>query len=60
MLQMMDRYIEHGVSLGFETTLSGRSYIRSIMECQARGYWVTLLFLSLPTPEHASGARGWS
>ena len=44
---------ESGRSFAFETTLSGRGYIRWIPRWQAKGYRVKLLFLRLPTPEVA-------
>ena len=53
MLRMMDRYVEQEESFAFETTLSGRVYMRLIPEWQAQGDQVILLFLSLPTPEVA-------
>ena len=53
MLRMIDEYVRRGESFAFETTLSGRSYARSIPEWQAEGYWITLCFLLLPTPEMA-------
>ena len=53
MLRMIDEYVRRDESFAFETTLSGRSYARSIPEWQAEGYWVTLCFLRLPTPEMA-------
>ena len=53
MLRAMDRYAEQEESFAFETTLSGRGYMRLIPEWQAQGYQVILLFLSLPTPEVA-------
>ena len=53
MLRMIDEYVCRGESFAFETTLSGRTYARTIPEWQAEGYWVTLCFLRLPTPEMA-------
>ena len=53
MLRMIDEYVRRGESFAFETTLSGRTYARAIPEWQAEGYWVTLCFLHLPTPEMA-------
>lgn len=53
MLRMMDRYVERGESFAFETTLSGRGYVRLIPYWQAQGYFVRLSFLSLPKPEIA-------
>lgn len=53
---MIDRIIyllKEGISFAFETTLSTRSYVKLIQQAQKRGYFVTLLFFSLTTPEHA-------
>lgn len=53
MLDMIDDCVRRGVSFAFETTLSGRGYARMIPQWQADGYWVTLIFLRLPSPEAA-------
>lgn len=53
---MIDRVLyllKEGIDFAFETTLSTRSYTRLIERAQRRGYFVTLLFFSLPTPEQA-------
>lgn len=53
---MIDRVLhllKEGIDFAFETTLSTRSYVRLIERAQRRGYFVTLLFFSLPTPEQA-------
>ena len=53
---MIDRIIhllKEGITFAFETTLSTRSYVKLIQQAQKRGYFVTLLFFSLPTPEQA-------
>ena len=53
MLRMIDKYVSQEESFAFETTLSGRNYARLIPNWQARGYWVRLCFLRLPTQEMA-------
>ncbi|MHA7835890.1 MAG: zeta toxin family protein [bacterium] len=53
MLQMIRESVQRGESFGFETTLAGRGYARSIPDWRRAGYDVRLLFLSLPTPEVA-------
>lgn len=53
MLAEIDGYVGRGESFAFETTLSGRAYLRRIAEWRRRGYRVELVFLSLPTPELA-------
>jgi len=53
---MIDRIIhllKEGDTFAFETTLATRSYIKLIQQAQKRGYFVTLLFFSLSTPEQA-------
>ncbi len=53
---MIDRIIhllKEGETFAFETTLSTRSYVKLIQQAQKRGYFVTLLFFSLSTPEQA-------
>ena len=53
MINMIHEYVEKGESFAFETTLSGRSYARSIPRWQQQGYRIKLFFLRLPTPELA-------
>lgn len=53
MLEEMDRLAAEGRSFAFETTLAGRGYLRRIDRWRREGYRVTLLFLSLPSPEAA-------
>jgi len=53
MIEMMDAYVMKGESFSFETTLSGRNYLRLIPEWQEKGYRVKLYFLELPDPEIA-------
>lgn len=53
---MIDRVIyllKEGITFAFETTLSTRSYVKLIQQAQRRGYFVTLLFFSLASPEQA-------
>ena len=53
MLEEIDRLVAGGRSFAFETTLAGRGYLRRIERWRRAGYRVTLLFLSLPSPELA-------
>lgn len=53
---MINRIIEllkDGATFAFETTLATRSYVKLIQQAQKRGYFVTLLFFALETPEQA-------
>ncbi len=53
MLAEIDRLAAEGRSFAFETTLAGRGYLRRIDSWRSLGYRVTLLFLSLPSPDQA-------
>ena len=53
MLQEIQRRTRLGDSFAFETTLSGRHYMRLIPRWRAAGYVVELIFLSLPTADLA-------
>ena len=53
MLAEIDRLVAEGRSFAFETTLSGRGYLRRIDRWRRLGYRVTLLFLSLRSPDEA-------
>ena len=45
--------LTEGETFAFETTLATRSYVKLIQQAQKRGYFVTLLFFSLSSPEQA-------
>jgi predicted ABC-type ATPase len=53
MLRELERHFSARVSFAFETTLSGRSYLRQIREWQKAGYRVKLIFLQLGSAEEA-------
>ena len=53
MLAELDRHAREGRSFAFETTLSGRGYLRKIRQWRSEGYRVDLLFLSLPSADDA-------
>lgn len=53
MLSEIDQCVQRGESFSFETTLSGVGYLRHIDQWKAQGYWVSLIFLRLPSVESA-------
>jgi predicted ABC-type ATPase len=53
MLEEIHEKIRNNKSFAFETTLSGRTYVKLLRECHARDYHVLLVFLSLPTADMA-------
>lgn len=53
MLKRINALLALGADFAFETTLSTRSYVQLIQEAHRLGYFVTLLYFWLPTPELA-------
>ena len=53
MLEEMARHASALESFAFETTLSGRGYLRMIEQWRQAGYRVKLIFLQLASPEEA-------
>lgn len=53
MLHELARHFASRTSFAFETTLSGRGYLRLIGQWQAAGYRVKLIFLQLASAEQA-------
>ena len=53
MLQELTRHFAARQSFAFETTLSGRAYLRHIRKWQLAGYRVKLIFLQLDSVEAA-------
>ena len=53
MLQELARHFAARTSFAFETTLSGRGYLRMIAQWQAAGYRVKLIFLELANADEA-------
>lgn len=51
MLEEIEDFARKGIDFGFETTLSGRSYLKLIRELKTRAYKVTIYFLWAPTVE---------
>jgi predicted ABC-type ATPase len=52
-LQQIDEYANRGIDFAFETTLSGKSYVRLLRVLRAKGYATHLFFLWIPSPELA-------
>lgn len=49
MLEEIEFYVRRSDSFGFETTLSGRSYLSLMSDFKRRGYEVHFFFLWIPT-----------
>ena len=50
-LQQIERHIADRRDFAFETTLSGRGYLRLVQRLRYQGWRVELLYLALPTAE---------
>ena len=53
MIERMRDLVRDGQSFAFETTCSGKSYLRLLKECQKVGWRVSLIYLWLPSPEYS-------
>jgi predicted ABC-type ATPase len=53
MIEQMRALVREGKSFAFETTCSGKSYLRLLQQCKKEGWRITLLYFWLPTPEDA-------
>jgi predicted ABC-type ATPase len=53
MLELIAEHVARGESFAFETTLAGRNFARAIEQWRSTGYHVSLIFLSLPSPDLA-------
>lgn len=53
MIERMRGMVRDGQSFAFETTCSGRSYIRLLNECRAAGWRISLIYLWVPSPEYS-------
>jgi predicted ABC-type ATPase len=53
MIQQIDECIKRKESFAFETTLSGRTYIKKIREMKADGYEIIIYFLKLASVDLA-------
>ncbi len=53
MLERIQTLVEQEKSFAFETTLSGRNYLKSIIDFHKKGYQVNLIFLYLDSPLEA-------
>ena len=53
MIQQIDECVRRNKSFAFETTLSGRGYVKKIKNWKAQQYEIIIYFLKLPSVEFA-------
>lgn len=51
-LRQMASYATNRKDFAFETTLSGRAYVRRLVEWRERGYRIGMIYLRLPSADH--------
>ena len=51
LFEKMDAYVAGGESFGFESTLSGTTYVRRIQKMKDSGYRIVIFYLKIPSPE---------
>ncbi|MGA2252660.1 zeta toxin family protein [Terracidiphilus sp.] len=52
-IKRMRDLVRRGSSFAFETTCSGKSYIRLLAQCKQDGWRITLFYFWLPSPEYS-------
>jgi len=52
-LEQISEYMNDGVSFGFETTMSGATYLKYFSRLKAQGYRIHIFFLWIPSPRLA-------
>ncbi len=53
MLQKIDDYVNKDKSFAFETTFSGRLYVKKIKTWKSKGYEIVIYYLKLPSVDIA-------
>jgi predicted ABC-type ATPase len=53
MLRQIQSLIALEASFAFETTCSGRSYLKLLQDCKRDGWRIALIFLWVPSPEYS-------
>ena len=53
LLSRIELCVENGETFSFETTMSGKGYVRRIEHWKSKGYEIVIYFLKLPTVEMA-------
>jgi predicted ABC-type ATPase len=53
MARQIDENVKRNRSFAFETTLSGKGYIKKIKDWKTRGYEIVIYYLKLPSVEMA-------
>lgn len=53
MIDQMRGFVRDGTSFAFETTCSGKSYLKLLLQCNDAGWRIPLLYLWVPSPEYS-------
>ena len=53
LIEKMRTLVRDGQSFAFETTCSGKSYVRMLKQCRDDGWRISLIYLWVPSPEYS-------
>ncbi len=53
LIEQIDRFLKDGVDFAFESTLSGKTHVSLFKEAKAKGYVITIFYLSIPSDKLA-------
>ena len=53
LIERMRRMVSEGRDFAFETTCSGKSYLRLLQDCRNSGWRISLIYLWMPSPEYS-------
>lgn len=53
LIERIDRFLKDKVDFAFESTLSGKTYVPLFKEAKAKGYEITIFYLSIPSDKLA-------
>lgn len=48
LIQQIDQFLKERIDFAFESTLAGKAYVPLIKEAKAKGYSITIFYLSIP------------
>lgn len=48
LIQQIDQFLKERIDFAFESTLAGKAYVSLIKEAKAKGYSITIFYLSIP------------
>ena len=53
LIEQIDQFLKQKIDFAFESTLSGKTYVSLFKQARAKGYMITVFYLSLPSAKLA-------